>query len=98
MKVHVVQATKCALLVATTKTSFQLSFHPFPQMIIMSVIQRCASNARSSFSCTVQAQVLLSLITPPADVQIWDLIVVGAGVAGSALAYKQGKVRFATLT
>jgi hypothetical protein len=25
-------------------------------------------------------------------VQIWDLIVVGAGVAGSALAYKQGKV------
>jgi hypothetical protein len=27
-------------------------------------------------------------------VQIWDLIVVGAGVAGSALAYKQGKVSF----
>lgn len=25
-------------------------------------------------------------------VQIWDLIVVGAGVAGSALAYRQGKV------
>jgi choline dehydrogenase-like flavoprotein len=25
--------------------------------------------------------------------QVWDLIVVGAGVAGAALAYRQGKVR-----
>lgn len=25
--------------------------------------------------------------------QVWDLIIVGAGVAGAALAYKQGKVR-----
>jgi hypothetical protein len=28
----------------------------------------------------------------PLSLQVWDLIVVGAGVAGSALAYKQGKV------
>lgn len=28
--------------------------------------------------------------------QVWDLIVVGAGVAGAALAYRQGQVRWHT--
>jgi hypothetical protein len=29
----------------------------------------------------------------PLFMQVWDLIVVGAGVAGAALAYRQGQVR-----
>ena len=28
--------------------------------------------------------------------QVWDLVVVGAGIAGSALAYSQGQVRMLT--
>lgn len=34
----------------------------------------------------------------PWHLQIWDLVVVGAGIAGSALAYSQGQVSFAQLS
>jgi hypothetical protein len=44
-------------------------------------------NAKPAFAC-IDDLILLS--------QTWDLVVVGAGVAGSSLAYSQGKVTLRT--
>ena len=50
-------------------------------------------DARAASSLTFSPLSPLSLILNIKPPQIWDRIVVGAGVAGSALAYKQAKVR-----
>jgi hypothetical protein len=44
---------------------------------------------------TSQVTRTLHALTPllPAPLQVWDVVVVGAGVAGSALAYKLGQAR-----
>ena len=43
--------------------------------------------------CTLKSRASLCRQAEAAALQVWDLVVVGAGVAGSALAFSQGKVR-----